>query len=62
MAKKNNPQQVQIVASEIGLRATALRSQITNAVAIRKVGNPKEFRVAMQAFDLAVEEFRRAII
>ena len=62
MADKNNTQKVQIVASEIGLRATSLRARLTDVVTIRKVGSAKEFRAAMMAFDLAVEEFKKAII
>ena len=60
--KNENTPKVQVVATELGLRATSLRASLTNVVAIRKVGDNKEFRTAMQAFDKAVDEFRRAII
>ena len=58
----NEIQNVKIVASEIGLRATSLRANITNLVSIRKVGSDKEFRNAMKAFDASVDEFRKVII
>jgi hypothetical protein len=53
---------VTITTSEINLRATSLRSQLTNIVTIKKCGSEKEFRNAMTAFDKAVDQFKKAII
>lgn len=61
---KNNKkvQEVKIVSNNANKRATALRAQITNVLALKDCGTEKEFRVAMQALNLAFEKFQQAVI
>ena len=62
MKENVNVQPVKIMATEINLRATSLRSRLTDVVAIKKCGTPEEFRIAVKQFDTAVDQFKQAVI
>ena len=61
MAKNSNVQNVQIVTNEINLRATSLRARLADVVAMKKCGSSDELREAMNQFDRAIAQFKKAI-
>lgn len=57
----NEIQNVKIMTNEINLRATSLRARLTDVVAIYKCGDFTERCEAMDQFDLAVSQFKKAL-